>query len=80
MTVSGFTMTRTSVQRDQERRRVVQKSRSKEFKGGRGHFRLRTATCCRKAKTSSAVSLRPRKKMRMAAMNERMKSSTNSAL
>jgi hypothetical protein len=30
MTVSGFTMTRTPVQRDQKRRRVVQKSRSRE--------------------------------------------------
>ena len=32
MTVSGFTMTRTSAQRDQKRRRVVQKSRSREFR------------------------------------------------
>jgi hypothetical protein len=31
--VSGFTITRTSAQRDQKRRRTVQKSRSEEFKG-----------------------------------------------
>src|SRR6185295_15606852 len=43
-TVSGFTMTRTSAQREQMRRRVVQKSRSTEFKGGRGRLRLSTAT------------------------------------
>jgi hypothetical protein len=36
-------MTKTSVQRDQQWRRAVQKSRSKEFSFGRGRFRLSTA-------------------------------------
>src|ERR1035437_5950746 len=71
-------MTSTSVQRDQKWRRVVQKSLSKEFNIGRGRLRLSTATCCRRARTSRAVSLRLRKKTRTAAMNERMDSSTNS--
>ena len=34
-------MTRTSLQRDQTLRRVVQKNRSRECKIGRGRFRLR---------------------------------------
>ena len=38
MTVSGFTMTRTSRQRDQKTRSVVQNRRSREFKVGRGRF------------------------------------------
>ena len=79
-TVSGLTMTRTSAQRDQMRRRVVHNSRSREFKGGRGLFRLSTATCCRSARTSSAVSPRPRKKTRRAARMERANGSTNSPL
>jgi hypothetical protein len=49
-------------QRDQQWRRAVQKSRSKEFNTGRGRFRFSTATCCRRARTSRAVSLRLRKK------------------
>jgi hypothetical protein len=64
MTVSGFTMTRTSAQRDQKQWRVVQKSRSREFSIGRGRLRLSTATCCRRARTSRAVSLRLRRKTR----------------
>jgi hypothetical protein len=43
-TVSGFTMTRIS-DRGHMYRSVVQK--------GRGRFRLSTATCCRRARTSS---------------------------
>src|SRR5579859_6505101 len=58
MTVSGLTMTRTSDHRDQKRRRVVQMSRSREFSLGRGRFRLSTATCCLRARTSRAVSRR----------------------
>jgi hypothetical protein len=38
MMVSGFTMTRTSLQRDQKPRRDVQKSRSREFNIGPGTF------------------------------------------
>jgi hypothetical protein len=38
--VSGFTRTRTSVQRDQNWRSVVQKGRSKEFNFGRDLFRF----------------------------------------
>ena len=40
---SGITMTRTSAQRDQKRRRAVQNSRSIEFNAGRGRLRLSTA-------------------------------------
>src|SRR5579864_7298668 len=78
MTVSGLTMTRTSVQRDQQRRSVVQKRRSREFNLGRGRLRLSTATCCRRAGTSRAVSPRLRKKTRTTARMERMTSVTNS--
>src|SRR6187399_1658721 len=53
MTVSGFTITRRSVHRGQRRRSVVQNNRSKEFSGGRGRLRFSTATCWRKASTSS---------------------------
>jgi hypothetical protein len=44
-TVSGLTIRRTLFQPDQKRRSAIQNSRSKEFKGGRGRFRLRMATC-----------------------------------
>ena len=71
MTVSGFTMTRRSVHRGQRRRSVVQNSRSKEFNGGRGRLRFSTASCWRKASTSSAVSLRVLKKTRTAARREK---------
>jgi hypothetical protein len=54
MTVSGWTMTRTPVLRDQKVRSVVQKSRSREFSVGRDRLRLSTATCRRRARTSSA--------------------------
>jgi hypothetical protein len=40
---------------DHRSRIVVQKTRSKMFRGGRGRFRLRTATCCRRARISNAV-------------------------
>lgn len=59
-TVSGLTMMRTSDPRDQMSHRAVQNSRSTQFKGGRGRLGLRTATCCRRARTSSALSLRLR--------------------
>jgi hypothetical protein len=62
MDVSGFTMTRTSFQRAHVSRKTVQKSRSRALKGGLGRVRLRTATCWRRASTSSAVSARLRKK------------------
>jgi hypothetical protein len=41
--VSGFTMTRASVQRVQTFRRADQNNRSKAVKGGRGRLRLSTA-------------------------------------
>jgi hypothetical protein len=75
-TVSGFTRTRTSDQRDQHWPSIVQKSRSQGFSFGRGRFRFSTATCWRRARTSRAVSLRLRKKTRMATKKERMISST----
>src|ERR1035437_228978 len=46
--------------------------RSKEFNS----LRLSTATFCRRARTSMAVSLRLRKKTRTAAMNERIRAQT----
>ena len=48
--------------------------------GGRGRFRLRAASCCRRARTSSAVAARQRKKTRMAAKSARQKWSTNQPL
>src|SRR5215831_5679156 len=59
-------------------RRVVQNSRSTEFKVGRGRLRLSTATCCRSARTAMAVSVRLRKKTPIATRTEKMDSSTNS--
>ena len=50
------------------------------FREGRGRFRLRTATCCRSARTSSEVSTRLLKKTRIAARNAVIKSSTNQPL
>ena len=44
--------------------------------GGRGRFRLKTATCCRRARISSARSARQRKKTRMAAGNADMMPNT----
>ena len=76
-TVCGFTTTRTSAQRDQIRRKAVQNSRSNEFKGGRGRFRLSTASCCRRARTSSAVSARLRKKTPTTAKRARIVSGKN---
>jgi hypothetical protein len=77
MTVSGFTMTSTSLQRDQKWRIVVQNSRSKEFNAGRGRLRLSTATCCRSARISRAVSLRLWQKTRITAAMDRMNSVPN---
>ena len=51
-------MRSTFFQPHQKRRSVIQNSRSHEFNGGRGRFRLRTASCCRSAMTSSAVAAR----------------------
>ena len=72
-TVSGFTMTRTSVQRDQTLRRVVQKNLSRSLNTGRGRFLLRTASCCRSARTSSATSPRSRKNIPTAQRKEAMR-------
>ena len=60
------------------RRSVVQSSRSKEFSFGRGRFRLRTATCCRRARIASARSLRLRKQTRTATRIAGMNSCRNS--
>ena len=62
ITVSGFTTTRTWVQRFHARLIATQKSRSKRFNRGRGRFLLRTASCCRRAMISRAASRRLRKK------------------
>jgi len=71
-TVSGLTMIRTSAQRGQTRRRAVQKNRSTGFNRGRGRFRSSTASCCRRARISSAVSTRLQKKTRTTAGRARM--------
>src|SRR5215468_4112243 len=61
----------------QQRDRVVQKSRSRAFRGGRGRLRFSTANCCRRARTSSATSARSWKKTRMAERMERTSSGMN---
>ena len=75
-TVCDFTTTSTSAQRDQTRRKAVQNSRSNGYNRGRGRFRLSTASCCRRARISVALSCRVRKKTRTAARGTRMNSST----
>jgi hypothetical protein len=60
-TLSGFTMRRTSFQPDHNRRSMIQNSRSDQRSGGRGRFRLSTATCCRRARISSGE-INPRPK------------------
>jgi hypothetical protein len=77
ITVSGFTMIRTSDHPGQRLRRVVQKKRSRRFRQGRRCLRLSTATCWRNARISSEVSRRLRKKTRKAARTAGIKSSTN---
>jgi hypothetical protein len=77
ITVSGFTMTKTSDHRGQMFRRVVQNKRSRRLREGRRRLRLSTATCCRSARISSEVSRRLRKKTRKAARTAGIKSSTN---
>src|ERR1700686_2038228 len=74
-TVSGFTMSSTSDHRGHRCRRVVQKKRSKRVNVGRGRWRLSTATCCRSARTSRAVSLRLQTNTRSAARIENTNSS-----
>jgi hypothetical protein len=76
-TVSCLTITSTSLQRDQVTRKTVQKSRSRRRNGGLGRFRFKTATCWRRAKTSTATSVRLWKKTRVAAMRARTNDSTD---
>src|SRR5262245_27620404 len=76
-TVSGLTIARTSDQRGQSCRKVVQKKRSQWVSTGRGRFRFKTATCCLSARTSKEVSTRLRKKTRIVTTNVEIKSSTN---
>src|SRR5262245_59272932 len=76
-TVSGLTIARTSDQRGQSCRKVVQKKRSQWVSTGRGRFRFKMATCCLSARTSKEVSTRLRKKTRMVTTNVEIKSSTN---
>ena len=61
---------------DQNRRSKTQNSRSAEFSGGRGRFRLSTVTCCLRARISRARSARVRKKARSPASTANMKSNT----
>ena len=67
----------TSAHLDHTRCRVVQNSRSKVFSLGCGRLLLSTATCCRRARISIAVSCRLRKKTRSAPKGARMKSTMN---
>src|SRR5215472_15903145 len=76
-TVAGCTITKASAHPDQNRRRVVQKNRSRRFNCRRGRFRLRTASCCRSARISSAVSLRLRRKARSDAARATIESNTD---
>ena len=73
-TLSGFTITRTSDHRGHTFRNPVQKKRSRRVSLGRGRLRLRTATCWRKARTSTAVSIRLRKKTHPATTSANIKS------
>ena len=57
-TVSGLTITSASFQRDQVARKTVQNRRSRGHNGGLGRFRFKTATCWRRARTSTAMSMR----------------------
>src|SRR5712692_9574814 len=68
-------MSSTSDQRGHRCRSVVQKKRSRRVNVGRGRWRLSTATCCRSARTSRAVSLRLRTNTRTAARTENRNSS-----
>jgi hypothetical protein len=76
-TVSGLTTKSASFQRDQVARRTVQNSRSRGCNGGLGRFRFRTATCWRRARTSTAISVRLWKKTRAAAIRARTNDSTD---
>ena len=61
-TASGFTTTSTLAHFDHQRRRPSQKKRSQRLNRGLGFLRLRTATCCRRATSSSPRSCRERRK------------------
>ncbi|MCU1335809.1 MAG: hypothetical protein JWO19_1390 [Bryobacterales bacterium] len=76
-TVSGFTISSTSAQRDQTLRNAVQNNRSIRLSLGRGRLRFRTATCWRKARISRARSVRHMKKTRTAVARSRMNRSMN---
>ena len=55
---------------------TIRNSRSSRFNRGRGRSRWSTASCCRRARISIAVSCRVRQKTRAAARDARMISST----
>lgn len=74
ITVSGFTMNRTSDHRGQMLLRVVQNRRSRRLGEGPRRLHLSTATCWRNA---TILSKRLRKKTRQAARTAGIKSSTN---
>src|SRR5215471_12790870 len=76
-TVAGCTISSASAQRDQQRRSVVQNNLSSRVSCGRGRLRLKTASCCRNARISRAVSLRLRKKTWNAARKARIDSNTD---
>jgi glycogen debranching enzyme len=80
ITVSGFTISSTSAQRDHTLRNAVQNNRSIRLSLGRERLRFRTATCWRKARISRARSVRPTKKTRTAVTRSRMNRSMNLTL
>jgi hypothetical protein len=70
-TVSGCTMIKASLHPDHTRRSTIQNSRSRRCNRGRDCFRLKTASCWRRATASRASLCRGRKKARMYATTVR---------
>ena len=72
MTVSGLTITRVWRQPGHRPDRMTQKTLSAIRSDGRGLFRFRTATCCRRAKISVWSAARPAKISTILYMPERV--------
>ena len=61
ITFAGLTTASTSAHRDQTRETRTQKARSMGRRGGRGRWRLSTASCCRSTRISATRLARGRK-------------------
>ena len=72
MTVSGLTITRAWRQPGHRQDRVTQKTLSAFRSNGRGLFRFRTATCCRRARISVWSAARSAKISMILCMPERV--------